>query len=310
MGLGGYIEKAKKMVDVITFPYQCLDRYNLDIPALISLHDIQQEHYPEFFTRREIKWRAIICRRSAELSTWVIVSYEHIKKDIVKFYNLPSDKTDVCGWGFEKPPDVNEEGFLLVRNRYNIPEEYIIYSAQTWPHKNHIRLIQALNVLHKKYNKKISLVCTGKKNKYYKNIKKEIISLNLDRHIIFTDYVSDNELLVLLKKAQASVIPTLYEAGSYPLVEAMAVGTPIICSNVTSLPEQIGDRKFTFNPYDVEELASKLYMILTDKESIKENIASGKVQIGKLSWDKKILNLIDSYKKAIADFHKARGKRL
>jgi len=301
--LGDYEKRLKDIVDVIHFPYQHLDRYYLHLPTVITLHDLQQEHHPEFFSKREIKWRAIVCKKSAELSSRIIVSYEHVKKDIVKFYHIPPDKIDVCRMGFEQLPNIDEKIFTIVQKKYHIPEEYIIYSAQTWPHKNHIRLIQALKRLHDNYHRKIHLVCTGKKNEFYMNIKKQIIALNLNYYVTFTDYVADDELLALLKKAKASVIPTLYEAGSYPLMEAMAVGTPVICSNVTSLPEQIGDQRFVFNPNDVEELASKLYLIITDDTVRRENIENGKRQIERISWQKMIPNFINTYSRALSDFY-------
>src|SRR5208282_2891384 len=124
-----------------------------------------------------------------------------IRDDLVKFYGLSPDKVDVCGVGFERPQNIDEELFVSIQKEYGIPEEYIIYSAQTWPHKNHRRLMRALKILHGEYGKKITLVCTGKKNEFFKHIEKEIVALNLGCHIIFTDYIREDQLLVLLKKA-------------------------------------------------------------------------------------------------------------
>jgi len=293
--LGDYKNMVESRVDVIHFPYQALDRYDFSIPTIISLHDLQHKIYPEFFTKPEIKKRDVYFKKSAKVCTRIIVSFGHVKDDIVKFYEISSSKIDVCGLGYDKKDKVDTSKFLEITKKYNIPEEYFLYPAVTWKHKNHINLVRALNILHNKYCKKIHLVCTGQRTDFYLEIKKEISRLGLKDYVIFTDYLPEQEFQILLKKAKAVVIPTLYEAESIPLIEAMAFGTPVICSNVTVLPEQIGDNEFTFNPNNPENMSEKMYEIVANPDFIDKNMKNSANQIEKLSWNKKIDNFIKSY---------------
>lgn len=300
--LGDYKNMIENKVDVIHFPYQALDRYSFKIPTLISLHDLQHKIYPEFFTETEIKKRDIYYKKSAELCTRIIVSFGHVRDDIVKFYKIPSGKIDVCGLGYDKNNKVNVGKFSEITRKYGIPEEYLLYPAVTWKHKNHINLINALKILHDKYGKKMHLVCTGQKTEFNFEIEKEINKLGLKDYVVFTNYLPEQEFQVLLKKAKAVVIPTLYEAESIPLIEAMAFETPVICSNATVLPEQIGNDKFVFNPNDPEDMAEKMHKIIDDAYFRDENIKNSIIQIENLSWNKKINNFVSSYKLALEDF--------
>ena len=297
--LGDYKHMIEKKVDVIHFPYQVLDRYDFNIPTLITLHDLQQKYFPEFFTKDEIQERDIHFKKSAELASRVIVSFEHVKKDIVHFYGISPGKIDVCNLGYDARPGADTGKFPQILKKYNIPQEYLFYSALTWKHKNHIGLIRALKLLHNTYNKKIHLVCTGAKSDFYSKIRLEIEKLGLEEYITFTGFVSEEELQILLKKAKLVVIPTLYEAGSYPLMEAMIHGAPVICSNVTSLPEQIGDQRFIFDPHNTAHMADKMYQMITDEALRAENIENSKQQIKKLEWRNRIINFTNSYQKAL-----------
>lgn len=302
--LGDYKNMIEKTVDVIHFPYQALDRYDFKIPTIISLHDLQHKIYPNFFTKKEIKKRDTYYKKSAELCTRIMVSFECIKNDIVNFYKINPEKIDICGLGYDKKVFINADIFPKIQEKYNIPQEYILYPAVTWEHKNHIRLMQAFKILHDKFSKKIHLVCTGSKNDFYLKIKEEIEKLNLDKYVIFTGYLPEQEFNVVLNKARAVVIPTLYEAESIPLIEAMAFGVPVVCSSVTVLPEQIGDGRFIFDPLSPDDMADKIYKIISDKNFIDENIKNSAMQVENIRWNKKINNFINSYKKALVNFYK------
>lgn len=305
--LGDYKLILEKEVDVIHFPYPYLNRYDLNIPTLISMHDLQHKYFPEFFYAPGIKKRDDYYRSSAELCSRIIVSFNHVKNDIINFYNISSEKIDVCRPGLEIQGGISAKVMKRsndILEKYKVPEDFLIYPAAPSPHKNHIRLIRALRLLHSKYNKKISLVVTGRVSSfdYDAELKNEINKLGLNRYVTFTEWVSNEELYVLLKKSSLVVIPTLYEAGSGPLDEAIALGTPVICSNVTALPEQIGDEKFLFDPYDVEKMAEKIYLMLTDEKLRKENIENSQIQAEKFGWKNTINSFINSYKKAIEEF--------
>jgi glycosyltransferase involved in cell wall biosynthesis len=297
--LGDYRRFIEENVDVIHFPYQVLDRYDFKIPTIISLHDLQHKYFPEFFSQSDIQKREIYFKRSAEVCTRIMVSFSHVKEDIVKFYKINPDKIDICGLGYDSKKLDDSVSFQQVQKKYEIPNEYLLYPAVTWRHKNHIRLINAIRVLQNKFNKKIKLICTGQKNEFYTEIEKEIKKLGLKEDVLFTGFLQEGDFEVLLKNAKLVVIPTLYEAESIPLIEAMAFGTPVICSNVTVLPEQIGDKRFIFDPYNSENIADKINELISNPILLKENIQNGVKQIGNIKWEKKINNFVESYKKSL-----------
>jgi len=297
--LGDCREDIEKKVDLIHFTAPVLEWRKPNIPAVISLHDIQQRHFPAFFSKQERKHRDIDYMTSAELCDKIIVSFEHVKRDIINFYNIKPSKIDVCGLGHDAEVLVNIENYQEVLNKYNIPDEYLIYPAQTWPHKNHICLSEALKIVHNKFNKKIHLICTGNKTDFFPRIRAEIKEIGLENYIIFTGFIPQKDLNILIAKAKLVVIPTLYEAGSFPLIESMAQGTPVICSDVTSLPEQIGDKRFVFNPYDVYEIAEKINEMIINEKLREENIENGRKRTNEIGWEKQIENFINCYKKAL-----------
>ena len=297
------IVKAEN-IDVVHTPIQYFVNFTSSVPMLTTLHDLQPFYYPEFFTEETIKFRDTYYKRSAELSKRVIVSYQHVKDDIVRFYGIPAEKIDVCSLGSIVPKPLESVNLMDIANKYQVPEKYLFYSANTWRHKNHINLIRALKILHEKHGLRISLVCTGQKySDYYPELELEIHNLGLAQYVTFLGYIPEEDLRALLKSATLAVIPTLYEAGSFPLMEAMAYEVPVICSNVTSLPDTIGDRRFIFDPRDVDQIAEKASALLQDEQLIQENRNNSRIRVRENRWDKAVHTFLETYSKAIQEFN-------
>ena len=144
---------------------------------------------------------------------------------------------------------------------------FLLYPAATWPHKNHINLIQAFHILlSREALPKLKLICTGHQTAYYSQIEALIKDLKLVDKVLFKGVVSDSELKQLYSKCIGVVVPTKYEAGSFPLMESIAQTIPVICSNVTSLPDTVRDKRFVFNPNDLSEMASIMRRLILDEE--------------------------------------------
>lgn len=310
-----YIGNVKPLIydlklDVIHFPFQCFPIYYWNIPTLITLHDLQQEYYPNFFNEKQLKDRNKYYKKSAVECDHILVSFEHVKKDIIKFYNIPIEKITVTHLGIGsrfKHIDVIKKDNLF--DKFNIKNNFIFYPAQTWKHKNHIKLLDALVILRDKYKKKIYLICTGNMDDNFKNIKEHIDKKKLTEQVSFFGFVSIAELYSLYIYSDLVVIPTLYEAGSFPLIEAMSLKKPVICSNVTSLPETIRDNRFVFNPKNEEDMAKMILDMLENKELISLNIENSKKQIRRFNWESIINNFIYGYQKAIDNFKEKRRNK-
>ncbi|MDA8429801.1 MAG: glycosyltransferase family 1 protein [Geobacteraceae bacterium] len=287
-------------IDVIHTPFQYHVNFTLAAPMISTLHDLQQFHYPEFFSPDEIESRNVYYRKSAEFSERIIVTFQHVKDDIVKFYGIPPDKIDVCAMGMPEAKPLNTEFIETVKRKYDLPEKYLFYSANTWRHKNHLGLIRGLKLLHEKHDVKVPLICTGfQYPDFFPQIEDEISRLDLVGNVRFLGYLPDETMPAVLCGAALSVIPTLYEAGSFPLMEAMNHGVPVICSTATSLPATIGDRRFVFDPNSPEQMAEQMAIMLTDEKMRRENIVNSATRVKEWRWEKAVTSFLESYQKAI-----------
>ena len=252
-----------------------------NVKSITTLHDVQELHYPEFFTSAQRAERAVLFKRAIDGADAVVVSYNHVKNDIIKYFDKPENKTHVVLL------DMQDLWFSRLKNRaqnvldqFQLPTQFILYPASTWEHKNHINLIKALKHLN---NPEIHLICTGHQTEFFTKQVQPIIEENdLVDKIKFLGIVSDEELYELYNACKAVVVPTLYEAGSFPLMESILIGVPVICSNVTSLPETIGDDRFVFDPNSIDDIGDKIDSIWNDDQFRKENLALLKIQAEKL----------------------------
>jgi glycosyltransferase involved in cell wall biosynthesis len=277
----GVIERSK--IKLLHIPIQYSPIYKITVPIVTTMHDVQEFHFPEFFTASERLHRAINNLKSVSESDHIIVSFSHIKNDLIKFYSVADEKISVC------PPPFADDWFgtqketdwKVLQAKYSISKKYILYPAATWPHKNHINLIAALNKI-KKLGTEVNLVCTGNKTNYYFEIENYIRESELTDSIKFLGIVPEEDLIGLYKNSELVVIPTLYEAGSGPLYEAMRYKVPVICAKTTSLPETIGDDRFVFSPKNVDELSNLIVKMLTDENFMNDNIFNSEKRMNEL----------------------------
>jgi len=147
------------------------------------------------------------------------------------------------------------------RAHYNLPPNYAIYPAQFWPHKNHARLVEALRIVRdKKPSADLKLVLTGYRGHgAWPAVEQAIDRLGLSNDVICLDYVPVDHLAGLYKAALYCVVPSTFEASSYPVIEAQVLGVPAMCSHVTSLPELMRTGAgLMFAPFNVEDIAAKM----------------------------------------------------
>ena len=272
-------------LDLLHVPYQITPCHNLPYPLIVTMHDVQELHYPEFFSPQMRAHRAVNFWKSLESANKVVVSFDHVKQDLVKYFRLPDSKVQVCPLPYQKiylQSPSNEED-QKYQDKYGNYESFILYPAQTWQHKNHLSLIKAVELIKEKYSRVIQIVCTGKKNPdFFPHIENYLAESQVAKQIHFLGIVPETELYWLYKNCSLVVVPTLYEAGSFPLLEAMQLEVPVICSSVTSLPETIGDSRFIFEPLDIEQIVNLIIQLLDSPELRAENVINGRKRIEQL----------------------------
>lgn len=267
-------------IDVMHVPFQISPIYHIGCPVIITMHDLQELHFPEFFSAEDRVHRAALYKHAIEQSDHIIVSFEHVKKDILKYFNVPASKISVCllslavEWFQHTDPTPGN----VLADKYKLPKRFILYPAATWRHKNHINLMNALKILNNKETK-ISLICTGNQTEHYPKVAEEVKRLGLESQVRFLGIVPESDLIGLYKMTDLVVIPTLYEAGSGPLWESMRYEIPVVCSNVTSFPDAIGNPEFIFDPEEPAEIARLIEKGCFDKEFRARNIQNSKSRL-------------------------------
>jgi glycosyltransferase involved in cell wall biosynthesis len=264
------------------------------------MHDLQEFHYPEHFDSTERLHRSMNTKKAIEESNHIIVSFKHVKEDIIKYFKVPEEKISIC------PPPFAESWFLAKEEsswedlsmKFGIKKNYLLYPAATWKHKNHVTLIRVIKKLRDE-GIEINLVCMGNKTNHFKDIQTLIDELKLSDAIYFLGIIPEEDLIGLYKNTSLVVIPTLYEAGSGPLYEAMRFEVPVVCSNVTSLPDTIGNIDFVFDPLDVNAIASKIRQGLIDVEFRRNNIQNSRKRMEEFQKFDYSKNFIEVYHKLI-----------
>ena len=283
-------------IDVVYCPYQYMP--DTTRKTIATLHDVQELHFPEFFTPAERLERAFIYKNIAEKSSLIVVSYEHVKQDLITYFQRTNDDVLVClldmqNLWFDK---FSSESQISLES-YKLPEHFVFYPAVTWPHKNHVGLLKALAYLKEKHNLLINVVFTGHQTDFQHQIEQSIEQLSLKQQVHALGVVSEEVLYALYHAARAVVVPTLYEAGSFPLMESILMGVPVVCSNVTSLPDAMGDKQYVFDSANTADMADKINKICFNESYRRENVENSIRQAHKL----RNTNALSKMKKAITE---------
>ncbi len=286
---------SKNRISVFFSPAHYAPRYS-PCPVITTVHDLSYFHYPNEFLKKDLYQLKNWTEYSVRQSKKVICVSQTTKKDLIKYYAVPEEKIEVVYNGFEKdlqPRTNNQEP-----TTYNLqPHKYLLYVGTIQPRKNILALVKAFGLFREKYPD-FKLVIAGKKGWLYEDLYREINNTVYQDKIIFTDFISDNQLVDLYKNAFSYVLPSLYEGFGIPVLEAMSYGCPAICSYTSSLPEIAGDAALYFDPENFQELAEKLTILKENKELRNELIKKGKERTKKFSWEKcgeETLNILKKY---------------
>jgi len=257
-------------------PYMVPPLLEMRMPYIATIHDLQELLLPEYFSPAQRAIRAMHKWEVVDQACKIIVSYDHVKQDLIKYFPLSAEKIHVCPIAYQSIsfPEPSSVAGNIYEEKYRSWSPFLLYPAQTWPHKNHNLLLQALQNIRRRRGMDLRLICTGQSNDYQQVIIAKAEALGIGDAVLFAGIVPEEELAWLYRHTALVTIPTEYEAGSFPLIEAILLGVPVICSNVTSLPETIGDRRFTFSPNDLDALSHLMVRMLTDASFRQDNITN------------------------------------
>jgi glycosyltransferase involved in cell wall biosynthesis len=253
---------------------------------IITAHDIIPYLFPETFTPITLLRYKLLFSRTLKTADKIIVVSNSTKKDLINYFYIPEEKIKVILLAAdEKFKPLNHEEVNEVKQRYNLNFPFILYVGTLDKRKNISTLIKAFHKL-KKYETKQKLVIAGEKGWKYKELFETIDKLNLQKDVIFTGYVLDEDLPALYNAADLFVYPSLYEGFGLPPLESMACGTPVITSNTSSLPEVVGDAGIMIDPHNVNGLADAMHEVLTNDGLREDMIKKGLERAKMFSWEK------------------------
>lgn len=265
-------------VDLLFCPFTAPTYFEMGIPTVCTLYDLQYKTYPEFFTAEDVAHRqntfAEACRRASlltaisEYSRQSAITHGGLKPERIRTIYLQMAQRILS----ESAQDKSILAKLQLKTK-----QYLLYPANFWQHKNHEMLLTAFGMACKKgLSSPIKLVCTGAKNDRLTLLADAAEKMALSERIIFPGYLTDEEIAALLANSGGVIFPSLYEGFGLPVIEAMAAGIPVACSNLTALPEVVGDAAILFNPRVPSQIADAIISLIDDKKLREQLILAGK----------------------------------
>lgn len=300
---------AKQKPDVFFSPTHYLPRFvPRAVKKVVTIFDLSFLHFPEMFTKSDLWKLTNWTKFSVREADHIITISNFSKNDICRQYVLSKDKITVAYPGYNREvfrvPSA-EKNDTNVLKKYNIDATYIIYIGTIQPRKNLIRLMEAFASVAGEMQG-IELVIVGKtrgegrQGWMYGDILKTPQKLGIENRVKFLGFVPTEDLPALLSGAVAFIQSSLWEGFGIPAVEAMATGTPVIISNVSSLPEVVGKAGLLIDPYSVDQIEQAIRTIIADKKLRQKYVKEGIVQAKNFSWDKMARIVLKVFEKVVS----------
>lgn len=291
-------------VDMFFMPNLNFIAVSPKVKLYVTAHDLSFEYYPETFSWRRRLWHSFvnfrsICRRAYH----IFAISESTKNDLMRLYGIPEKKISKILNGVSSKFQVmsrNDGKLIEMRQKYDLPYKFILYLGTIEPRKNVASIVRAFNLLQTEGDdelKKCSLVIAGVKGWKYEEIFDEIERSPFKNKIILTDFITDDEKLMLYNLASVFVYPSLFEGFGLPPVEAMRCGVPVIVSNTSSFSEVIGDAGIMIDPFQPQEIWYALREVLSSKYMQDTLIQRGLSRTSELNWQKMAQEVLKRWKK-------------
>jgi alpha-1,3-rhamnosyl/mannosyltransferase len=263
--------------------------------SVLTVHDLQYLYYPEYFTKAKLGYLKTMVPRSAEAARLVLTPSEYTRRTVIERLNIDPSIVVVVPHGISpRPPQAASD----VRARYGIKGRFFLYPAITYPHKNHLVLIEAFARVLEHYPDTM-LVLTGAKGSMEVRIAKEVTKLKIRDKVLRLGYIPSVDLDALYTEAVAMTFPSRFEGFGAPVLEAMARRCPVIASDASALPEVVQDAGYLVSPDNSDQWAQAMTYLLTEDVSRKELAESGLKRATEFTWGRAADVLEDSYRHAL-----------
>jgi glycosyltransferase involved in cell wall biosynthesis len=291
--------------DIVHVPHMFWRPRAMSRPYLVTAHDVLTYMFPRpdesTFRRLFHNW---LSRRALTGAARILSVSHFTKNEIVRYFRMPEEKIEVI-------PNAIDERFrlghattadrALIAERYQVNYPFVLYAGNIKPHKNLVRIIEAFSVLKAELKKEgklpdLKLIIIGDELSQHPDLRRTVIKSGVEKDVRFLGFVSIDTLRIFYDLAKVFVFPSLYEGFGLPPLEAMALGTPVVTSNTSSLPEVVGDAAVLVNPENVFEITRGLQRVLVD-QGLREKLKSlSKEQAQRFSWETSVRRLLEVYK--------------
>jgi glycosyltransferase involved in cell wall biosynthesis len=277
-----------------------------DLPTVFNPFDLRHHEYPEHIDRQELDRRERFhpegCRRATVIDTFSTA----IKEGVVEHYDVDPETVQPVPLGptltAEDPTDNPvADGPSGLRAQYDLPDSFVLFPANIWPHKNHERLVEALEYVAETYGERVPLVCTGIRDTPTVPEEYRIEEVPPGEAVYDLGFVDEDRLRALYRECRALVYPTLYEGGGLPVIEAWQFDAPVVCSDIPPLRENGGDAAAYFDPTDVSAIGDTIHEVWTNASLREELVERGRARRERFTWQRSARIYHALYRKAAGE---------
>ena len=259
--------------------------------SVVTIHDCIHLMFPEYLRHRlGYAYARASLFTAAHKSDRILTVSEQSKRDILKFIEVPPEKIVVTHNAIDDRVSVppSDEEVKRTRERYQLSQSYLLYVGNIKPHKNLERLIEAFHLVRAQGRSELELLIIGDEISKLQSLRRAVHKYDIHRYVRFLGYVPDMTLAVLYRLASVFVFPSLYEGFGLPPLEAMASGTPVVTSDVSSLPEVVGDAAVLVDPYSAQAIADGILKVLRSSHLRDELRQRGLRRAQEYSWARSV----------------------
>lgn len=271
----------------------------LPCPTVLTVHDLIFERYPQHHTLTNRLFLKVGMPLFVKAATAIIAVSQQTKRDLIELYHTPADKIHVVYEGIDEHfRPANQDEVMRVKTKYSPDCPYLLMVGTLEPRKNHATALRALAHL-KQQGFPHRLLIVGGHGWLFEPIRQLVDQLNLTNDVTFTGYIPLADLPPLYSGSDCVLLPSLYEGFGFPVLEAMACGAPVVCSNVSSLPEVAGNAALMVAPEDDLALFMMIQRILNEPGLAEQMKAQGVRQAAGFTWEGCAEETVDIYRLAI-----------
>ena len=298
------MDLRREKIDLFHAPHYVLPPLT-PCKSVVTIHDCIHLRFPQYLPNRlayGYAWSSMWL--ATHRASRVLTVSEASKRDILRYYSIPDRRIDVIYNAIDDRlgEEPSREDIERVRDRYQLNAPYVLYAGNIKPHKNLERLIEAFHALRQDPDlAHVKLLIIGDEISKYATLRRAVHRYKLHKYVRFFGFVPDKTLAVLYRLARVFVFPSLYEGFGFPPLEAMAAGAPVITSNISSLPEVVGDAALLIDPLDAAAIAEAMRRVLLDSDLREELRQRGYQRAKEFSWERSVRRVREIYDEVLAE---------